>query len=229
LKEATMTISDDNYSTVHLAPQQKRSREARERILAAAEELLRSGGVEGFSMAAVAITAGLPVGNIYRRFEGRDALLNVLKEIVVTRIKAAVSQSVRNGGHEDLGAFVLIFAKAIGDVFSRDEALHRALFDPRVASPAMLATGLSTKSANFRFFHEGVAQYTQELPAKLVLDAAKVAFSIILNSALQKVRGVDVILSEMEWPSVISEFGAAANLYLDSAISRVMVEQEGLS
>jgi AcrR family transcriptional regulator len=215
-----MTTRNEINPAKKLAPQQKRSREARERILLAAEELLRHEGVDGFSMAAVARVAGLPVGNIYRRFEGRDDLLTALKEIVASRIISAVAEAVQCREHEDLRGFVMTFARAIGEVFSRDEALHRALFDPRVASPAMLVTGVSTKTANFRLFHDGVSKYTENSPAEEVLLSSKVAFSVIVNAPLQKLRGVDVLLSGMEWDVIISQFGTAAFLYLEAALPK---------
>lgn len=215
-----MANSSDTHLDSKLAPQQKRSREARDRIMVAAEELLRREGVDGFSMAGVGEAAGLPVGNIYRRFEGRDDLLQAIKEVVAARIRDAVFASVHDGGHRDLAEFVKSFTLAIGDAFSRDEMLHRALFDPRVESSSMLVTGKFTKSTNFGLFLEGIRQYMPKLSEERLTAAAKVAFSIVVNAVLQKVRGVDVVLMDMEWDDLISEFGAAATSYLGSVLSR---------
>ena len=62
-----------------LKPQQRRSRAALARIVEAAEHLLRTNSIADFSMAAVAEAAGMPVGNIYRRFRGKDDLLVIRK------------------------------------------------------------------------------------------------------------------------------------------------------
>ena len=66
-----------------LRPQQERSRAALAKIVQAAEKILRKNGIDGFSMAAVAEAADLPVGNIYRRFKGKDELLQAIKHDVV--------------------------------------------------------------------------------------------------------------------------------------------------
>jgi len=74
-----------------LRPQQERSRAALAKIVQAAEKILRKDGIDGFSMAAVAESADLPVGNIYRRFKGKDELLQAIKHDVTSRIEMAVA------------------------------------------------------------------------------------------------------------------------------------------
>ncbi|WP_420832181.1 helix-turn-helix domain-containing protein [Rhizobium cauense] len=51
--------------------------------MAAAEIVLRDKGVDGFSMAAVATAANMPVGNIYRRFDGKELLTWVIGQDIV--------------------------------------------------------------------------------------------------------------------------------------------------
>ncbi|MGO7367607.1 TetR/AcrR family transcriptional regulator [Rhizobium ruizarguesonis] len=209
-----MTASEETTAPSRLAPQQKRSREARVRILEAAESLLRSEGLDGFSMAAVGKVAEMPVGNIYRRFEGRDDLLQALKDVVALRIREAVFRAVRDGHYSDLEAYVVAFSNAVGDVFSGDQELHRALFDPRVASRRMLETGQSVRSTIFGLFLAGLRPYLANLPEERLSSAARVAFSIITNAAILKVRGHDPIMNAFSWLEVKAEYGAAACAYL---------------
>ncbi len=50
--------------------------ETRERIVAAARDLIVAGGVEGLSMRKVAARVGISAPAIYRHFDGKDALLS---------------------------------------------------------------------------------------------------------------------------------------------------------
>jgi AcrR family transcriptional regulator len=50
------------------------------RLLSAAEALLEHGGLEAATVPAIAETAGVSVGVVYRRFPGKDALLRAVYE-----------------------------------------------------------------------------------------------------------------------------------------------------
>jgi AcrR family transcriptional regulator len=79
-----------------LRPRQQRSREALAKIVQAAEHILRTDGPDGFSIAAVAHTSGLPIANIYRRFRFREDILLALKDDITARVDRAVMEKVRN-------------------------------------------------------------------------------------------------------------------------------------
>ena len=67
---------------------QQRSRESQERVLQAAEALLAEKGYEGFTMTEVAGRAGISVGSVYGRFEGREALIYAVHARVNARLSA---------------------------------------------------------------------------------------------------------------------------------------------
>jgi AcrR family transcriptional regulator len=71
-------------------PVQRRSRERVEAILAAASELLRSGGVEALSTRSLALHAGIPVATIYRYFENRDAIIDAYLDRDLERIERSI-------------------------------------------------------------------------------------------------------------------------------------------
>lgn len=66
-------------------PCQQRSRDSLERILRAAEALVRSKGYEALTIAEVVRRSRTSVGTVYARFPDKDALLHALHERVVTR------------------------------------------------------------------------------------------------------------------------------------------------
>lgn len=60
------------------APRQERSQKTLERLLDAAETLIREGGLEAVTIPAVVERAGSSVGSFYARFADKDALLETL-------------------------------------------------------------------------------------------------------------------------------------------------------
>jgi AcrR family transcriptional regulator len=68
---------------------QARSQETRDRLLDAAEALLREGGPEKATVPAIAKRAKVAVGSVYRRFADKDAVLRSIYERFFTRSIAA--------------------------------------------------------------------------------------------------------------------------------------------
>ena len=57
---------------------QARAQETRRRLVDAAEALLREGGLEAATVPMIATRAGVAVGNVYKRFPDKDALLRAV-------------------------------------------------------------------------------------------------------------------------------------------------------
>jgi AcrR family transcriptional regulator len=68
---------------------QERGRKAVERLLNAAEETLESAGLDGATVPAIAARAGMSVGNVYKRFPDKDALLRAVHERFFTESLAS--------------------------------------------------------------------------------------------------------------------------------------------
>lgn len=97
-------------------PQQARSRAALQRILASAEEVLATTGFDDFTMAAVAERAGMSVGAIYRRFEGKEQLLIAVKDRLLSRVEDDITTAlgaVEGGLPEVVGAFTRALADGL--------------------------------------------------------------------------------------------------------------------
>jgi AcrR family transcriptional regulator len=58
-----------------LAPQQARSRQTMERLLAATLAVIEEKGLAGVTIPAIAASAGVSAGSVYRRFADKDALI----------------------------------------------------------------------------------------------------------------------------------------------------------
>jgi len=67
----------------------ERGRQTLERLLDAAEQMLDFVGLEGATIPAIAVGAGVSVGNVYKRFPNKDALLRAVYERFFTELLAA--------------------------------------------------------------------------------------------------------------------------------------------
>lgn len=75
-------------------PVQRRSRERVERILAAAEQLVVSYGVQGLSTRAVAGRADVPVATLYQYFADREAIIAALIERHISSMDGRIARAL---------------------------------------------------------------------------------------------------------------------------------------
>lgn len=72
----------------------RRAAKTRQRLLDAAEALLREGGLPAATVPAIAARAGVAVGNVYKRFADKDALLQAVFLRVEERATASNARSL---------------------------------------------------------------------------------------------------------------------------------------
>ncbi|WP_443642528.1 TetR/AcrR family transcriptional regulator [Amycolatopsis iheyensis] len=109
-------------------PQQARSRESLQKVLAAAERVLAERGLDEFTVGAVAERAGLSVGAIYRRFDGKDQLLYAVKDQVLGQLEASVGEALRAPA-PGLAGVVGAFTGALAGTFGRHDRIFPELLD----------------------------------------------------------------------------------------------------
>lgn len=86
---------EPNRGAHYREPRQARSAATLARALEAAEELVLSVGFDAMTMNAVAERAGISVGAIYRRFEGKEQLIAALTERMLDRREAFVAEELQ--------------------------------------------------------------------------------------------------------------------------------------
>jgi AcrR family transcriptional regulator len=98
-------------------PLQARSRKALAKVLAAAEEVLVADGFDDFTMTAVADRAGVSVGAIYRRFDGREQLLAAVKNRLLSQLEEDLAERLRTAD-PSLEGVVEAFATTTAGAFA---------------------------------------------------------------------------------------------------------------
>jgi AcrR family transcriptional regulator len=79
-----------------LPTEQTRSQETLERLLTAAELVLRDEGPDGATLRAIADRAGVSVGIVYRRFPDKDTVLRAVYMRFFERSAAANATALRD-------------------------------------------------------------------------------------------------------------------------------------
>ena len=69
------------------APKQRRSRESYDRMIEAATELLKEGGLAALTLSAVSRRSRVSIGSIYCRVDGKESLLREVQAIVLQQME----------------------------------------------------------------------------------------------------------------------------------------------
>ena len=80
-------------TAVRRRPQQRRSQERFDRVLAAAAELISDTGIESVRMSEIAERAEVPIGSVYQFFPDKLAIVRTLAEQVTDAVHLQVQES----------------------------------------------------------------------------------------------------------------------------------------
>jgi AcrR family transcriptional regulator len=199
-----------------LQPRQKRSREALERIVEAAEFLLRTRDLDAFSMADVAQIAEMPIGNIYRRFRGKAELLQAIKENLTAKTEEAVSERLSAYRFDDVDSLVMGLAEALSELASNNVNVRRILFQSR--NSALDEIGLSSRERIFSRYRVALLPLLADVTPERSEILAIVSFQIVASAFIDKAIAQERVIDNLTWDTLAEEFGFAAIQYLKAHI-----------
>jgi len=120
-------------------PQQRRSQESLERILDAAESLIRERGFDSMTIAEVVSRSGSSVGSLYARFRNKRGLLQAVQVRYHARVESAIAAEFSGDRPRDecLDDAVRRIVRVLCDYLLGEPELFRAfilqaVFDARV-------------------------------------------------------------------------------------------------
>ena len=154
-------VNAEQVSPGFRPPLQARSRKALQKVLTAAEDVLAAEGFDDFTMTAVAERAGVSVGAIYRRFDGKEQLLAAVKDRLLTQLEEDLAEQLRTAA-PSLEGMVGAFAAVIAGAFAAGGQVWPDLLRGR-GGPEMGERGLRALAEVRRLFQEATAPYTHEV------------------------------------------------------------------
>lgn len=90
-------------------PQQKRSRDSLEQMMAAGMELLCQEGTEDFSVADLSARSGISIGSIYQRFGSKEKIYLALQERILEELDGTVDVAFAVGLQGELSPDEVVF------------------------------------------------------------------------------------------------------------------------
>lgn len=186
-------------------PRQERSRRSSSRILAAARAVLAERGLDGFSVQEVAERAEVSVGNVYRRYTGRDQLLACVREEVLAELAADTRANLATLRGADLDTVLRTFVHSVSVGLSRPERLFSAVMARPAATEPERAGALARIHALYAAFHEAATA-----SGEVVADDAVVAtvHELLLGLLTRRLRGEYAFAETVSWDEM--EEGAIA-------------------
>jgi AcrR family transcriptional regulator len=195
------------------APQQARSRKTLQKLMDAAEEEIAGVGAEDATMTGVAGRAGVSVGTLYRRFEGKDQLLRAVKERVLARLEEGLAETLAAAG-PDLAGVVEAYTQGIARWAAQSGALLPELTGIRGGRPTSQHSGL----ADLQRLFAGIAQaHHDEVRRPEPEIALAFVARTITAAAVHRALTATTVPDGMTWPSWQRETADMALAYLTGA------------
>jgi AcrR family transcriptional regulator len=124
-------------------PRQRRSQESLERILDAAESLIRERGFDNMTIAEVVERSDSSVGSLYARFGNKLTLLRAVQVRYHARVESSIALEVSEGHArgETLQAAVARVVDVLSEYLLSEPELYRAFIVGAVFDPQVRAQG----------------------------------------------------------------------------------------
>jgi AcrR family transcriptional regulator len=168
---------------------QERSRETRDRVLAAAEEVFAAKGYEGARMADIAQAAGCSVGALYQRFKDKDALFGGIADVFAaeSRQRAAEAFADRKGGP---AGKLRVFVNESTAHLNAHRGLMRAILERGFDQPHLFVP-LAALRADVQNMIEDLIRESGRTPKPLAVRVSvQVIYGFIQNSVLNPMAAV---------------------------------------
>ncbi|MGY6650923.1 TetR/AcrR family transcriptional regulator [Amycolatopsis sp. TRM77291] len=194
-------------------PQQARSRESLRKVLAAAEHVLAGQGFEEFTVAAVAERAGMSVGAIYRRFDGKNQLLYAVKDELLGQLETGVRDAL-GAAEPGLSGVVGAFTQALAGTFARHDRIFSELLDSQRTEGR--DRGLQALATIQRDFVEAARPCLGEVRRPDGEKAIRMTSRTVIGSCVHRAASGRFWSDGLSWNVWASETTAMALAYLVS-------------
>lgn len=201
-----------------LQPQQERSRIALERIISGAAEVLTQNGGGRFSMEDVAKAAGVPVGSIYRRFKGKNSIVQAISFDTYRRIDEMIRDRMQGHNFASAEEVVAELAAGIAAFSEKNQPLFRLMVSHSTAADPVLLEGImAARRRVIGYYEEAISGFLQHLPERRREIVAGISYEIVSSTMIGKIRGDVPVSRDLSWSDLAQEVTKAATSYLRDA------------
>ncbi|KIF67004.1 TetR family transcriptional regulator [Streptomyces sp. AcH 505] len=192
-------------------PRQARSAATLARVLRAAEDIASSSGLEEMTITGVAERAGVSVGTIYRRFEGKEQLITALTERMLEQREQYMAEQLR-AAEPSLSGAMDAYAHALLQSFADSSNLFPELLRARVTGA--LDRGAHTITEIHRLLLEAAAPYTGQIRRSTPQTALDTVARAILGACFHNSVRPDPATGEAAQHQYADELSDMAIAYL---------------
>ena len=166
-------------------PKQARSIESTNRMLDAAESLMREGGPRAITVEAVIERSGTSMGSFYARFESREGLFRALHERFLDFVIAEdLFTQLGDAAHEpDLASAIEMFVSRLYVMQDRHRDAAAFFIIHNGADPHMREQGSEVSRAYTELLHQVVKAHRAEVSHKNLRNATDFATMLITGIA----------------------------------------------
>ena len=180
------TASVEDPSRWSLPAHQTRSRETRDRLLAAAEKVFDDKGYAGSRIIDIAKAAGCSVGAVYVRFIDKEALFNGIVEEFTSNGAARLAEaaSVATGDPAEL---IRTFIRGTTMQFTHRRGMFRAIIERGFEDPTALAPIMTMRTRLEAVLENALSATISKKhrdPRLAVRVATQMIFGFLLNSTI---------------------------------------------
>jgi AcrR family transcriptional regulator len=181
------TLFKKNLNRVHRTPAEpaasataERRTVLRERLLAAAREAIRAGGLQNLKARDLAASAGCAVGAIYNVFDDLDELILRVGADTLARLEQALTGATAQAPGADPADDLARLARAYLDFARTHKLLWRALFEHRLSGARPVPSWfLEDQSRLFGLLDAPLAQLLPNEPPAARALMARTLFSAV--------------------------------------------------
>jgi AcrR family transcriptional regulator len=199
----------DSNAVRYRPPQQDRSRRALQKVLGAAESVLVAKGFDDFTMTAVAEQADVSVGAIYRRFEGKDQLLNAVWDSLLAKMESDLATALDDAKPSLVGMVNALVSASVADLSGNK--LFPYLYAPSMALSTRVHDAISTRR---KLFLAAVEPHLGEVRRADRQVAVVMVQAIVTGSCVHRASQGKGVEDGLSWRQFAQQLEAIAMSYL---------------
>jgi AcrR family transcriptional regulator len=216
-------MNDVGLAKTLRAPVQGRSKASYERMLAAAEELLRRKGSAEFTLNEVSRQGKVSIGSIYNRFESKEDLLHSVQLRVLERVDSTMEQRLNSAmeASRTLPQLVSGMIDALAETLREYQDVLGPLMSRATDDPLVAQTGKASYKATASAFTNAVLAYRHDIAHPDPRRSIEAVFRVIYG-AIARYLGLGSTSTaawEGEWTILKDDLGRMATAYLIHPVS----------